>query len=183
MKCLSVVAAAFAMLVATPASAATVVLDPSSFNSGSFSWENGLGPIDNINGISALDSATFGITANAGDLIDAWLDDCCVAGDQFALLLNGTALTPTSTTVVFGVYHYVFDDIVLAGGQNIFSINVTGLAPGYTTGGADYRFSAVTPGAVPEPGTWAMMLLGFGAAGFAIRRRRKSEGALLPQIA
>jgi hypothetical protein len=28
------------------------------------------------------------------------------------------------------------------------------------------------PGGVPEPGTWAMMLLGFGAAGFALRRRR-----------
>ena len=26
--------------------------------------------------------------------------------------------------------------------------------------------------AVPEPGTWAMMLLGFGAAGLAMRRRR-----------
>jgi hypothetical protein len=26
--------------------------------------------------------------------------------------------------------------------------------------------------AVPEPGTWAMMLLGFGAAGFAMRRRK-----------
>ena len=25
---------------------------------------------------------------------------------------------------------------------------------------------------VPEPGTWAMMLLGFGAVGFALRRRR-----------
>jgi hypothetical protein len=27
-------------------------------------------------------------------------------------------------------------------------------------------------GAVPEPGTWAMMILGFGAAGSALRRRR-----------
>lgn len=27
--------------------------------------------------------------------------------------------------------------------------------------------------AVPEPGTWAMMLLGFGAAGFAMRRRKR----------
>ena len=33
--------------------------------------------------------------------------------------------------------------------------------------------------AVPEPGTWAMMLLGFGAAGVAMRRRRTA----LPQLA
>ena len=30
----------------------------------------------------------------------------------------------------------------------------------------------IRPGAVPEPATWAMMLLGFGAVGFAMRRRR-----------
>ena len=29
--------------------------------------------------------------------------------------------------------------------------------------------------AVPEPSTWAMMLLGFGAAGFALRRGRKPK--------
>lgn len=34
--------------------------------------------------------------------------------------------------------------------------------------------------AVPEPATWAMMLVGFGAIGFAMRRRRKSA---LPQLA
>ena len=32
----------------------------------------------------------------------------------------------------------------------------------------------VTTTAVPEPGTWAMMLLGFGAVGFGMRRRRRS---------
>ena len=33
-------------------------------------------------------------------------------------------------------------------------------------------YSTGTP-AVPEPGTWAMMLLGFGAAGYAMRRNRR----------
>ena len=35
----------------------------------------------------------------------------------------------------------------------------------YTTG--------TPPPGVPEPATWALMLMGFGAAGYAIRRRRK----------
>jgi len=38
-----------------------------------------------------------------------------------------------------------------------------------------------TPGAVPEPATWAMMLLGFGGIGMTMRRRRKNLG--LMQIA
>jgi hypothetical protein len=36
--------------------------------------------------------------------------------------------------------------------------------------------------AVPEPSTWAMMLMGFGAAGFAMRRRRR-RGSDLAQLA
>lgn len=35
--------------------------------------------------------------------------------------------------------------------------------------------------AVPEPGTWAMMLLGFGAIGFSMRRRQRT--ATLAQLA
>ncbi len=37
-------------------------------------------------------------------------------------------------------------------------------------------------GGVPEPATWAMMVIGFGAAGFALRRRRRST-ALVSQLA
>lgn len=35
----------------------------------------------------------------------------------------------------------------------------------------DFSFSA----AVPEPGTWAMMLLGFGAVGLALRKRGRTD--------
>jgi hypothetical protein len=36
--------------------------------------------------------------------------------------------------------------------------------------------------AVPEPATWAMLLLGFGAVGAALRRHRRTQNGL-PQIA
>jgi hypothetical protein len=44
-----------------------------------------------------------------------------------------------------------------------------------------YTTGSPPPPQVPEPATWAMMLLGFGATGFAMRRGRKTE--TLPQIA
>ena len=34
------------------------------------------------------------------------------------------------------------------------------------------------PGAVPEPATWAMMLIGFGAMGVSLRRRRRTSNLL-----
>ena len=39
------------------------------------------------------------------------------------------------------------------------------------------------PGAVPEPGTWALMLLGFGGIGMALRRSRRRGKQALMQIA
>jgi hypothetical protein len=44
-----------------------------------------------------------------------------------------------------------------------------------TTQRPQYVYALFTPaaGGVPEPSTWAMMLLGFGAIGFSVRRQRK----------
>jgi hypothetical protein len=76
-------------------------------------------------------------------------------------------------------------------GSNIFNI-VAPAGTVYTnatfssTGGgfADLKQLRVTlaSGAVPEPATWAMMLLGFGGIGMALRRRRRGS-ARLEQIA
>jgi hypothetical protein len=51
---------------------------------------------------------------------------------------------------------------------------------GTTTGGGGEAGTLSFFAAVPEPGTWAMMLLGFGGIGMAMRRRRRP---LLAQIA
>lgn len=62
-------------------------------------------------------------------------------------------------------------------------VNFAGTAKSINfAGGADFvgydqiTFGAATPGgtgAVPEPGTWAMMLVGFGMTGAALRYRRR----------
>jgi hypothetical protein len=43
---------------------------------------------------------------------------------------------------------------------------------GDTGGGEDIFYHFVSDGSIPEPGTWALMLLGFGGLGAAFRRRR-----------
>jgi hypothetical protein len=55
-----------------------------------------------------------------------------------------------------------------------------GLNKDFRNPDAAFRLAEIE--AVPEPATWAMMLLGFGAAGAAIRHRRRKEAKLL-QIA
>jgi hypothetical protein len=44
----------------------------------------------------------------------------------------------------------------------------------FAIGGTLRQGQNVIPGAVPEPSTWAMMLIGFGAIGFSMRRRRQA---------
>ena len=63
--------------------------------------------------------------------------------------------------------------------QSNFSMDkgvVTFSAPFFSaTKTADLTVHLGTVGAVPEPGMWAMTILGFGLAGFALRGRRKER--------
>ena len=49
---------------------------------------------------------------------------------------------------------------------------------GYWIGARNLSTLTSAVSAVPEPATWAMMIIGFGGAGVAIRRRRSSPHAL-----
>jgi hypothetical protein len=81
-------------------------------------------------------------------------------------------------------------------GQNFFGVRATDgdflTSISFDTNGSgvsDMRqvriggISGSQMGAVPEPGTWAMMLLGFGAIGFALRRRKSAEGTRRLRVA
>lgn len=61
-------------------------------------------------------------------------------------------------------------------GPGTFTLTIQG-TPGLENGalGGTVAFRASQAAAVPEPATWALMLLGFGAIGFSMRRRRQGR--------
>ena len=74
-------------------------------------------------------------------------------------------------------------DISGSTGAGFFSVNDIFYSVNLATGGSTsigrigtQGITGITIAAVPEPGTWAMMLIGFGAIGVAVRRRRSVRG-------
>lgn len=80
----------------------------------------------------------------------------------------------------FGGFSFTAD-----GSNNIFASSILGgfglLRPDDTFVAGTFSITpAVIPppvGAIPEPGTWALMLLGFGFVGAALRRRKATVAA------
>lgn len=103
------------------------------------------------------------------------------------VLLGGGQNINFSSITLDGIYSFVktstdpnpetwaLDPVVLTDGEH--SIEVVGTLLGVTGSYA----GTINVQAVPEPATWAMMLLGFGAIGLSIRGRRRQSP--LAQIA
>jgi len=128
----------------------------------------GIGQISFIWGsIDQYNSLTF--TDAAGNPLGAAYT---FTGSYIASLIPGLANGNRTSANTNPLVTFVFggSDIGLIGGmqltsqQNAFEIDNIGVISG-----------------VPEPSTWAMMLLGFGAVGLAVRRRRSSKA--LTQLA
>ena len=98
---------------------------------------------------------------------------CATAGPNCAGGANGG---PTPGGTASGTLALEFTS--LPGSITLFQPVIRMQNTGPTGNGSDIGL----PGGVPEPGTWAMMLLGFGAAGVAMRRSRRKT-RLLSQLA
>jgi hypothetical protein len=84
-----------------------------------------------------------------------------------AVLSNGTDNYPLSFLLTSGPNEFWgLDTTFIAAGQYTLSINGNNNATGVLAG------TVTISDAVPEPATWAMMLLGFGAIGWQLRRRK-----------
>ena len=104
---------------------------------------------------------------------------------------NGSSKTLTGAQIIGGATAGALPaGTVQAPGSNNTNFGVFGRAS-YDAQGASSIVSAIfssttntfeidsIAAAAPEPGTWAMMLLGFGVVGSQIRRRRKAGSATL----
>lgn len=108
--------------------------------------------------------------------------------DFTGVTVNGLSATPeyrdASNTICFtpgvgtcgNVETFAIQNVPIINGV-LNTIHITGLSRGNGSYGGQATFA---PGAVPEPATWAMMLFGFGAIGFTMRRKR---AAALRQLA
>jgi opacity protein-like surface antigen len=88
--------------------------------------------------------------------------------DFSSVKLNGVEFIIASTGVFESRY---LSDLVITGGPQQLIVQGTSGGNGSYAGTLSFAPSA----AVPEPATWAMMIIGFTGAGVAIRRRRRDD--------
>jgi len=165
-------AAAIAMIVNTPASAAQYLFNFS--GNGFFGGTlNGSGTLttNDVSFINALNGYTAqtitGITGTFnGSAITGLAPGFSGANNLFYLtgpfFVDGNGL---GFTTAAGISANLFI-------TNDTSYRVNTQGAGLLTGLVTASASQVVP-SVPEPATWAMMLLGFGAIGFSVRRSRR----------
>jgi len=188
----AIILAAAALLGAAPATAAVQIID-----NGILTGAGGVivdGTSYNVEFLDGACSALFSGCDQASDFAfttfgsatlaaNALLEQVLIgAYDTNPALTRGCSGTSSCTTIIpydstngigFGRRalnsNQVVADVVLAGGSFGIDYDTT---PVLTFNYARFTLSSAT-GAVPEPSTWAMMLMGFGAMGVSLRRRRK----------
>jgi hypothetical protein len=109
------------------------------------------------------------------DGVNTFTSPCCDAGSQtvfdFTTDASGNILT-WDVTLETNDNHT--GDLTTEGGVNSFDQSLVGGVLGGSNDGSPGVWSLQsTTSAVPEPATWALFLLGFGALGWRLRNRRQ----------
>jgi PEP-CTERM motif-containing protein len=106
--------------------------------------------------------------------------------NSFILCLSGGGCETYSGGDVISASANGDQDSTITNGRVTFTVPegtlITSLQLLSTQNAGEFDNFATTPAGVPEPGTWGLMLLGFGMIGFAGRRRRRHTGMLAQAV-
>ncbi|MDB5423435.1 MAG: hypothetical protein JWQ29_851 [Phenylobacterium sp.] len=155
-------------MTVTPGHPATLAVGPGTWTqtglNGSFSFI--------YNGPSQFYGTIFvanGSNLLSGTVTESWIQGAGGTGSNNVTIGNGGSLTYTSDFETFansipGKNEFAFN---LLGG-NIVADPGAALRSFGANGGGNFSFQTV-----PEPGTWALMIMGFGGVGVLLRNRRR----------
>ncbi|MET0375598.1 MAG: FxDxF family PEP-CTERM protein [Rhizorhabdus sp.] len=160
-------AAILLLCLATPGKAATFLI---------FNGSTGVFGNDLVSSPSFDDTIDLGPLAPGAYLITATISSSYQEGEQAeqdidftSVMFNGIDFTVDAT----GRNEFRFLNSVASGNTNLFQIR--------GTSGTNSSYSGtINVAAIPEPSSWAMMMIGFFTIGAAIRRRPLGH-APLPQ--
>lgn len=147
-------------------------------NSPISSWDTPYNPLNSNTDPSVTGSYIFSTSFNfAGSLADAFITGQFAADNSLATIkLNGTTIYtgPGAPTSQFGSWTAFGATTGFVLGQNTLEFELLNYAlNGGNPGGLNVQFLTATT-SVPEPATWAMMLLGFLGMRWLAYRRRKA---------
>lgn len=99
--------------------------------------------------------------------------------DAITASINGVALSPVATSTLTGTNNWETETYSFTATGSSTTLDLIGsFANPHYIGLADVAVVQTGVSAVPEPSTWAMMILGFAGIGF-VAFRRKSKPALM----
>jgi hypothetical protein len=165
------------MKTALAAAAAILALSAGAANAVTYafagSWLIGDGPAAFPSSpavLSGVETAALLFGGTAADYVISSVDDN-VANIDFMARVDGFGPTSNFNAIVAQDFKA---DVGAAGYGEIGDVSayVRDHAPAGVDIGRNYAFRI--SGAVPEPATWGLMILGFGASGLLLRRRRRT---------
>jgi PEP-CTERM motif len=170
--------ALFSSLFPLSGARAVILLDSTQYLSADYDVSSHPGPYTQIVVFFGLISATepnLGIDLSAFDSTNSYLGSTAFPGINVPTNAYGGIEVSTSDGIGHITLHPTVGSISLTDDLRVWGVNATDCCLSPTEG---FALTDITIAAVPEPSTWAMMLLGFTGLGF-MAYRRKSKPALM----
>ena len=112
-----------------------------------------------ISGLSSFEGADNVLYPNGPNVDTAGLGFVSASGGVYDLYLVGSTAASFAIPAAGGVFQYALDYAPTVGGP-------------VTRSYVELAITRIADTAAPEPGTWALMMVGVGLAGATLRRRR-----------